>query len=230
MPKQLVQKGFGLLHIAGTHPTQKLRFLLIKESPGFTDALLLILLDSLIDAGLLVELFLGLLQNDTLRRHKRRQKVLHQTAELIHPCWLNDLQAGKLVVKLQGEHGGEIVLLCQIGNQRTVRFVHEKGTHDDAAQQFILMQQGKGDMVQIRVTGENIGLSQFLCLLAYLKTHRKAPFSRKKIALQQAAVTGALSKGHERFAPLINQVDRQLGKGVEILQYRFQPLPVNPGK
>ena len=65
---------------------------------------------------------------------------------------------------------------------------------------IFLIDEGKGNMVEIGVTGENVGFSQGLGPLSGFHVEQEAFPFLKDLFLQYVAVSGGLAKGHQQCA------------------------------
>ena len=109
--------------------------------------------------------------------------------------------------------------LGKLGDQGAVGRVHQKGSYDNTAQKLLLVDQGKGNVIEVCVTGENIGLADLLGILTRFQMNGEAVFFWKDAFFQQFAVAGAVAIGQYLLTLIVDQRNLQPGKFVEIIQY-----------
>ena len=156
--------------------------------------------------------------------------MVNQLFQLIDLGRRQNHQGFQFVVKLQRQRCRQAVSLCQIADQSAVRLVHQEGADDDAAQQFAAVNQGKCDVVQVRLARKNIGLSQHLGRLSRLHVQAKTFAFVKYLFLQNGTVGCGLTEGHNHVALAVNQLDCQAGKRLQIAQNRIHPGFRHEGK
>ena len=151
----------------------------------------------------------------------------HQPAEVFHPGGFQHRYRRKLVVHFQRKRRRKPVLFRHAADQGAVRPIHEKRADDHQRQQLAPQQHGKGNVVQVGVTGKHIRLPQGLGVVPRLPVHGAAFVAGEYVPAQQGAIAVGLAKAHKHLPVPVHQLQRKLGISVDGFQYVLHPLPGN---
>ena len=184
-------------------------------------------MDGLADPGLLVDLLLGLQKEHPFRGHQGGEQVVDEGLQVVDLGGGEDRELPEGVVKKAGQGGGNGVPLRQGGEEGGVRRVHEEGAGDDGAQQLLPVEEGEGDVAQLRLAGEDIGFAQLLGLAACVGVELGAGFFREDLFVELPAVGRAGPEGAESFAVCVDEPHVEAGAAGKGLQNAVQTFFVD---
>ena len=133
-------------------------------------------------------------------------------------------QGACFIIKFQGIVGGDVVSFGDGGDQNRIRLIHQKRPHQNGTQKGLLADQRVHNMVQLRMTGKNIGLSQRNRLFAGGDMHFYAGVSCREMLLKGFAETGALPFGHQDLPMFIDDLDGEPDAGIKGFTHGIQSL------
>ena len=111
-------------------------------------------------------------------------------ADVINDRGLQHAYPTRFIIKLQRFFRSHGIPFGNGGNQNRICFVHQKGPYKNGAKEGVLADQGIYDMIQLRMAGENIRLSQVDCLFAGGDMHFLTGILGGEMLLKQGAEPG----------------------------------------